>query len=105
DATWTRSRGEGTGTGAGEAVTRRFVARMAPDMADYPVFPSYDLELQHGCLRFVAAHSDVPVPDAPWLELDETPLGAPFFVMERIDGVVPPDMPPYVFGGWVLDAS
>ena len=96
DASW---------TDRGRAAGQRFVARMAPDMADFPVFPSYDLELQHRCLRFVGAHSDVPVPAAPWLELDETPLGAPFFVMERVDGVVPADMPPYVFGGWVFDAS
>jgi aminoglycoside phosphotransferase (APT) family kinase protein len=81
------------------------VARLAPDMADFPVFPSYDLELQHRCLTFVAAHSDVPVPDAPWLELDEAALGSPFFVMRRVEGIVPPDMPPYVFGGWVVDAS
>jgi aminoglycoside phosphotransferase (APT) family kinase protein len=83
----------------------RFVARMSPEMSDYPVFPSYDLELQHRCLRLVATHSDVPVPDAPWLELDETPLGTPFFVMARVDGVVPSDMPPYVFGGWLAEGD
>jgi aminoglycoside phosphotransferase (APT) family kinase protein len=96
DATWTEK---------GEPHVERFVARMSPEMGDYPVFPSYDLELQHHCLRLVRAHSDVPVPEAPWLELDETPLGSPFFVMSRIDGVVPSDMPPYVFGGWLAEAS
>jgi aminoglycoside phosphotransferase (APT) family kinase protein len=92
-------------TERGEARGGRYVARMAPEMTDYPVFPSYDLELQHRCLRLVRARSDVPVPDAPWLELDETPLGSPFFVMSRIEGVVPADMPPYVFGGWLAEAS
>lgn len=89
----------------GESYSGRFVARMAPDMSDHPVFPSYDLELQHRCLRFVAAHSDVPVPDAPWLELDETPLGSPFFVMSWVDGQAPTDMPPYPLSGWVADAT
>jgi aminoglycoside phosphotransferase (APT) family kinase protein len=74
-------------------------------MADFPVFPEYDLQLQHRCLQLVAAKSDVPVPDAPWLELDETPLGSPFFIMRRVEGVVPADMPPYPFGGWVADAA
>ncbi|HEX7096574.1 MAG TPA: phosphotransferase [Acidimicrobiales bacterium] len=96
DATWTEE---------GARVSGRYVVRMAPDLNDYPVFPAYDLELQHRCLRLVAAASDVPVPAAPWLELDETPLGAPFFVMERVDGIVPSDMPPYVFGGWVAEAT
>ena len=89
----------------GHARTERYVARVRPEMTDHPVFPQYDLELQHRCLQLVAAHSDVPVPDAPWIELDDGPLGAPFFVMRRVDGVVPSDLPPYVFGGWVLDAS
>lgn len=91
--------------GAAGAREERYVARIRPEMSDYPVFPEYDLELQHRCLRLVAAHSDVPVPNAPWIELDDAPLGAPFFVMERVDGVVPADVPPYVFGGWLLEAT
>jgi aminoglycoside phosphotransferase (APT) family kinase protein len=83
----------------------RYVARIRPEMSDHPVFPEYDLALQHECLRLVAAHSDVPVPAAPWIELDEGPLGAPFFVMHRVDGVAPTDMPPYVFGGWLAEAT
>ena len=33
-----------------------------------------------------------------WLEPDPSHLGAPFFVMDRVDGVVPPDVMPYTFG-------
>ena len=65
DATWTED---------GEPHAERFVARMSPEMGDYPVFPSYDLELQAPLpAARRGAHSDVPVPEAPWLELDETP--------------------------------
>jgi len=33
-------------------------------------------------------------------------VGSPFFVMERVDGVVPPDVLPYNFGdSWLYDAS
>ena len=45
----------------------------------------------------------MPVPTAPWWEPDPTALGSPFFVMERVDGIVASDNPPYVFGGWVVD--
>jgi aminoglycoside phosphotransferase (APT) family kinase protein len=74
-----------------EGATRRsgsFVARVAPDPGDVPVFPKYDLELQYRVLRLVGEHSDVPVPRVRWLELDEAPLGAPFFVMDRVEGRV-----------------
>ena len=32
-------------------------------------------------------------------------LGTPFFLMDYVDGVVPPDVMPYTFGGnWFADA-
>ena len=92
-------------TSDGAPRSARYVARVRPEMSDHPVFPEYDLALQHQCLELVGARSDVPVPLAPWIELDETPLGAPFFLMHRVDGVVPSDMPPYVFVGWLFDAK
>ncbi|MFP6664621.1 MAG: phosphotransferase family protein [Deltaproteobacteria bacterium] len=91
-----------------EEGTRRrqaFVARVAPVQADVPVFPEYDLERQFRAMRLVAEHSDVPVPVARWLETGSEALGAPFFVMERIEGRVPPDIMPYPFGSWLKDAS
>jgi aminoglycoside phosphotransferase (APT) family kinase protein len=48
---------------------------------------------------------EVPVPRVLWTEPDPSVLGTPFFVMERIDGVVPPDIVPYNFMGWVTEAS
>ena len=81
------------------------VARVEPAAEDVPVFPDYDLELQFRLLRLVAQHSDVPVPVARWLEQDEQHLGSPFFVMNRVTGRVPADIPPYVFEGWLLDAD
>ena len=86
-----------------ERRTTGYAARLAPAEVDHPVFPSYDLELQYRCLRLVRELSDVPVPAAPWWEPDPTALGSPFFVMERVDGIVASDNPPYVFGGWVVD--
>jgi aminoglycoside phosphotransferase (APT) family kinase protein len=81
------------------------VARVEPDLADVPVFPTYDLELQYRVMELVGAHSAVPVPTTRWYEPDPEPLGAPFFVMDRIHGRVPSDIPPYVMEGWLLSAS
>jgi len=69
------------------------------------VFPNYDLELQRKCMDLVRAQTDVPAPEVTFFERDPEWLGTPFLVMRRIDGDAPPDIPPYVFGGWVLDAS
>ncbi len=81
------------------------VARLAPLPSLYPVFPAYDLELQKRAMNVVAEHTDVPVPATPFYEADEAWVGTPFLVMNRIDGVVPTDVPPYLFGGWVFDGT
>jgi aminoglycoside phosphotransferase (APT) family kinase protein len=84
----------------------RLVARMAPDPADVPVFPSYDLDRQYEVIRLVDRLTTVPVPPVWWSEPDPGPLGSPFFVMGRVDGDVPPDVMPYNFGdSWLFDAA
>jgi aminoglycoside phosphotransferase (APT) family kinase protein len=82
-----------------------FVARVAPDEGDAPVFPVYDLESQYRVLELVGTHSRVPVPKVRWLELETSHLGAPFFVMDRVDGRVPPDVMPYTMGSWLTEAE
>jgi aminoglycoside phosphotransferase (APT) family kinase protein len=49
--------------------------------------------------------TDVPVPEMVWLEPDPGPLGAPFFVMGRVEGRIPTDTPPYHSGGWVTEIA
>ncbi|MCU1428927.1 MAG: aminoglycoside phosphotransferase-like protein [Actinomycetia bacterium] len=83
----------------------RYAARLAPLPELYPVFPEYELEMQARCMRLVRERTDVPAPDVRWVELDTQWLGSPFLVMRRIDGISPPDMPPYVFEGWLLEAT
>ncbi len=83
----------------------RYVARLAPLPELYPVFPDYDLELQRKCMDLVRAGTDVPAPEVAFFERDAEWLGTPFLVMRRIGGTAPPDIPPYVFEGWILDAS
>ena len=82
------------------------MARIAPDAADVPVFPSYDLDRQFRVIDDVGRLSPVPVPELYWSEPDAQHVGAPFFVMGRVDGVVPPDLMPYTFGdNWLHDAT
>lgn len=96
DASWTE---------AGTKSRGSFVARVEPDPNDCPVFPLYDLEAQFRLLQLLSERSAIPVPAVRWLELDAQHLGAPFFVMDRVEGRVPPDVLPYTFGSWLSDAS
>ncbi|MGW6271283.1 phosphotransferase family protein [Streptomyces sp. NPDC055060] len=85
---------------------RACALRVAADPAAYTIFPVYDLPRQHRTMRLVAEHTDLPVPRVLWLEEDPGPLGAPFFVMERVEGRVPPDVMPYTYeGNWLHAAS
>ena len=82
------------------------VARLAPDDHDVPVFPSYDMERQARAISLAGELTDVPVPRILGADNSADVLGSPFFVMERIDGIVPPDVMPYTFGdNWLYDAS
>ena len=84
----------------------RLVARLAPGPDAAPLFPEYDLGRQFRTMAEVAARSTVPVPPLHAFEPDPCHLGTEFIVMHRVDGLVPPDIPPYAFGvGWVADAT
>jgi aminoglycoside phosphotransferase (APT) family kinase protein len=89
----------------GRRRTQSCAARLRPDPSNAPVFPVYDLERQFRVMKLVAEHSSVPVPRTLWFEPDDSALGSPFFVMERVDGVVPPDVMPYPFGSWLSEAA
>ena len=95
----------GRWTQDGSPVEQKWVARVAPTAADVPVFPAYRMDHQFEVLRLVAELSDVPVPAVWWIEGTGELLGSPFFLMDHIDGIVPPDVMPYTFGGnWFADA-
>jgi aminoglycoside phosphotransferase (APT) family kinase protein len=82
------------------------VARVAPDPADVPVFAEYDLQRQFDVIRLVGELTSVPVPKVWWSDAGGAATGVPLFVMERVDGIVPPDVMPYTFGdNWLFDAT
>jgi aminoglycoside phosphotransferase (APT) family kinase protein len=87
----------------GAARGGRYVARVAPTGPG--VFPSYDLVTEQRVMQALAEHSSAPVPATPWVETDPDVLGSTFLVMERLDGQVPADDPPFTAAGWVLELS
>jgi aminoglycoside phosphotransferase (APT) family kinase protein len=89
----------------GGETSEALVARLAPDPDASPVFPSYDLERQARVMRIVRDATTLPVPEVRWSEPDPAAVGTPFFVMERIGGLVPADFPPYNMIGWLTEAS
>src|SRR3546814_7806473 len=67
-----------------------------------------DVFHQYRVMRAVAAHSNVKVPNIDFAEETGPVLGTPFFLMDCIDGRVPPDFPSYHAQGWFaenLDAA
>ncbi len=92
-------------TGGGEPVEQKWVARVAPTAADIPVFVDYRMDHQFEVIRSVGELTDVPVPTVRWIEPTGDVLGSPFFLMDYVEGIVPPDVMPYTFGGnWFADA-
>jgi aminoglycoside phosphotransferase (APT) family kinase protein len=78
---------------------------VAPTAEDVPVFSSYRMDHQFEVIRLVEEKTDVPVPRVRWLENTGDVLGTPFFLMDYVEGRVPPDVMPYTFGGnWFADS-
>jgi len=89
----------------GQRQEQKWVARVAPTTEDVPVFSSYRMDHQFDVIRLVGEKTDIPVPRVRWLEASGSVLGTQFFLMDYIDGRVPPDVMPYTFGNnWFADA-
>jgi aminoglycoside phosphotransferase (APT) family kinase protein len=86
----------------GVAHTEPVVVRLEP--SGFRIFPEYDLTLQYRCMD-VLGGVGVPAPKMFWLEEDREALGVPFYVMERLEGQIPPDRPPYHMEGWMHEIS
>jgi aminoglycoside phosphotransferase (APT) family kinase protein len=87
---------------AGRRHEEAVVVRLKP--TGFQIFPEYDLSIQYRCMDALRSVG-VPTPRVLWLEQDAGPLGAPFYVMERLAGRIPPDRPPYHMDGWMHGIS
>jgi aminoglycoside phosphotransferase (APT) family kinase protein len=94
DLTWTEN---------GRAHEQGMVLRLEP--RGYTVFPEYDVGQQYRVMQRLGEATDVPVPRVYWLEESDALLGAPFFVMAKVEGRIPPDNPPYHAAGWMTEIA
>jgi aminoglycoside phosphotransferase (APT) family kinase protein len=100
DATW---------VAGGDARSQKFVLRK--ETPDPPVYPTQvpglttEVDIQYRVMQAVADHSDVPIAPLVGYEGDTSVLGAEFFVMGFVDGVVPIESPPYPEAGFFTELS
>ncbi len=85
----------------GEPRAEKLVVRIQP--TGFQIFPHYDMGLQFRTMELLGP-TDVPVPKTFWQEKEDVEvLGAPFYVMGRVEGRVPSDNPPYNVQGWLTE--
>lgn len=80
-----------------------FVARIEP--TKHQLFLEPSAGFQASMMKALAATDRIPVPRVLLEEDDSSVLGAPFFVMNRVHGRVPPDRPCWHEGGWTAELS
>ncbi len=71
----------------------------------HTVFPNDLFAAQHRVMSALGDQPGLRVPRLRWLEEDPSVLGAPFMVMDRVDGEAPSDSPPYSTEGWLKDGG
>ncbi|GJF33158.1 putative phosphotransferase [Kitasatospora sp. NE20-6] len=87
-------------TEAGDRTRQALAVRVAP--TGHRVFPEDTWAAQVRLLKLLG-DTGLPVPKVLGDEPSADHLGAPFLVMERIDGRVPADLPSYHRQGWLAD--
>ena len=90
-------------TSAGSEQRERLVARVQP--TGPTVFPDRTLASEYRVMKALGERTSVPVPRVRWIDDDPSVLGAPFAVMQRVDGRVPADDPPFTATGWVRELA
>jgi aminoglycoside phosphotransferase (APT) family kinase protein len=95
DATWIAADGRPRQQG--------MVVRVKP--TGHTVFLESEFEVQYRIMEILGRETDVAVPALIGFEEDATLLGAPFFVMDKVEGRIPTDDPPYHTGGWLTEVA
>ena len=69
------------------------------------LLPAVDFKIQFDIQKAVAAEGAVPMATMRWFEPSTAIFGAPFYVMDKIDGVTASDVPPYNAAGWLAECE
>jgi aminoglycoside phosphotransferase (APT) family kinase protein len=94
DLTWTEG---------GRERTQGLVIRVKP-LANQ-IYPDDLFEEQYRIMQAMHQRGIVPVAQTLWLESDPAIVGAPFFVMHKLEGRVAVSYPGYAKQGWVAEAT
>jgi aminoglycoside phosphotransferase (APT) family kinase protein len=86
-------------TQGGRRHTADLVLRKQPGYDGIFLRPDAGREFE--TIRSLGSYPAVPVPRVRWVERDPSVLGAPFFVMDRVPGVVPSGRPSIHATGWL----
>ena len=78
------------------------VVRIQPEGS--AVFPDCNVQAQYQTMHLLK-QAGLPVPSLLGLEMDPAVVGAPFFIMSRIQGHVPNENPLYHLEGWFHDLN
>src|SRR6202012_3320122 len=65
------------------------------------IFLRPDAGREYMVIHGLAGYPSVPVPRARWVERDPAVLGSPFFVMDRVPGIVTSGLPSIHVTGWL----
>lgn len=88
----------------GQARQQAMVGRLQAQ-GDKLAFPSYDLPMQYAAMDALGTIPGIPVPALIAQEPTGTVLGMPFYIMQKTDGLIPPDIPPYHLDGWIVAST
>ena len=90
-----------TTTRSGEKTSNHWVLRI--EASRMQVYQDPAVRKQFDIMDALGRHTEIPVPGTHWFEADPAVLGAPFFIMDRIEGRVPPEL--YNADGWLVDMN
>jgi aminoglycoside phosphotransferase (APT) family kinase protein len=71
---------------------------------DHQLFIAPDAPRQAEVMQRLGRHG-IPVPDVVGIERDAAVLGSPFYLMRRVRGRTPSDVPSWHKRGWIVDLS
>ncbi len=84
----------------GECEEASYVMRVG---ATEHLFMGMDVKTHYLIYEKLSQEPQIPSPPVVGYEPDTRVFGQPFFVMERVEGQVPPDNPPFNVSGWVVE--
>ncbi|RHW28958.1 phosphotransferase family protein [Nocardioides immobilis] len=87
----------------GRPTRHELVLRMQSQV--HQVFVAPDAIRQAEVMRRLGGHPGVPTPEIVLTEADPAVLGAPFYLMKRVEGRVPSDVPSWHKRGWTTELT